>query len=192
MEDIKFSSLNELYNRLIPAMETKVKELKINGINFITIDDIWNYLKKYKWSKGSNLAKNYFINFGVSNNPKQFSKKFSIFSIISCFFSARLPPNQSAHRRHKLIDIRTDSFYLSLIAGVIYKFSGFFIFHFLSPDDSFRITSMLFNNMFLTIIHNIINVIDTVYKILNKLFLASEFRACIYRFLMVVRTSLST
>ena len=44
MEDIKFSSLNELYNRLIPAMETKVKELKLNGINFITVDDIWNYL----------------------------------------------------------------------------------------------------------------------------------------------------
>ena len=56
MEDIKFSSLNELYNRLVPAMETKVRELKLNGINFITIDDIWNYLKKYKWSKGSNLT----------------------------------------------------------------------------------------------------------------------------------------
>ena len=56
MEDIKFSSLNELYNRLIPAMETKVRELKLNGINFITTDDIWNYLKKYKWTKSNNLT----------------------------------------------------------------------------------------------------------------------------------------
>ena len=56
MEDIKFSSLNELYNRLVPAIETKVIELKLNVINFITVDDIWNYLKKYKWAKGSNLT----------------------------------------------------------------------------------------------------------------------------------------
>lgn len=56
MESIKFTSLEELYNRLIPAMETKVKELKLNRINYITIDDIWNYLRKYKWSKGNNLT----------------------------------------------------------------------------------------------------------------------------------------
>lgn len=56
MENIKFNSLEELYNRLVPAMITKVNELKLVGINYITVDDIWNYLKKHKWSKGNNLT----------------------------------------------------------------------------------------------------------------------------------------
>ena len=56
MENIKFNSLTELYNRLLPAMETKVNELKINGITYIQIDDIWNYLKINKWSKSKDLT----------------------------------------------------------------------------------------------------------------------------------------
>ena len=56
MEDIRFNSLEELYNRLIPAMETKVNELKHNGIRYINIDDVWNYLKKNKWNKSKNLS----------------------------------------------------------------------------------------------------------------------------------------
>lgn len=56
MENIKFNSLEELYQRLIPAMNTKVNELKLVGINYITIDDIWNYLKKNKWSKSKDLT----------------------------------------------------------------------------------------------------------------------------------------
>lgn len=56
MNDIKFNSLEELYNRLLPAMETKVNELKNNGIKYIKIDDIWNYLKKNKWNKSKNLT----------------------------------------------------------------------------------------------------------------------------------------
>ena len=56
MNDIKFNSLEELYNRLIPAMETKVNELKHNGIRYINIDDVWNYLKKNKWNKSKNLS----------------------------------------------------------------------------------------------------------------------------------------
>lgn len=56
MENIKFNSLEELYQRLIPAMTTKVNELKLVGINYITTDDIWNYLRKYKWSKSKDLT----------------------------------------------------------------------------------------------------------------------------------------
>jgi hypothetical protein len=56
MENIKFNSLTDLYNRLLPAMDTKVTELKLNGINYITIDDVWNYLKIYKWSKSKDLT----------------------------------------------------------------------------------------------------------------------------------------
>lgn len=56
MENIKFNSLEELYNRLVPAMETKVRELSVTGISYITIDDIWNYLRKNKWSKSRDLT----------------------------------------------------------------------------------------------------------------------------------------
>lgn len=56
MESIKFNSLEELYNRLVPAMETKVNELKRNGIKYINIEDIWNYLRINKWSKSKDLT----------------------------------------------------------------------------------------------------------------------------------------
>ena len=56
MENIKFNSLEELYNRLLPAMETKVNELKLNRIKYINVDDIWEYLKKNKWCKSKDLT----------------------------------------------------------------------------------------------------------------------------------------
>ena len=56
IEDIRFNSLNELYNRLVPAMETKVNELKLNGVNYISVEDIWNYLKNNKWNKSRDLT----------------------------------------------------------------------------------------------------------------------------------------
>ena len=56
MDNMKFNSLQELYERLLPAMETKVNELKNNGIKYINEKDIWEYLKKNKWSKDRDLT----------------------------------------------------------------------------------------------------------------------------------------
>ena len=56
MNNIRFNSLEELYNRLIPAMETKVNELKSRGIKYINTSDIWEYLKKDKWKNSRNLT----------------------------------------------------------------------------------------------------------------------------------------
>lgn len=56
MESMKFSSLEELYKKLIPAMDTKVSELKLNGISYISIDDIWEYNKKNNWIKSKDLT----------------------------------------------------------------------------------------------------------------------------------------
>ena len=47
MEEIKFESLNELFNRLYPAFNTKVCELKKSGINVSEVK-LWNYLKENK------------------------------------------------------------------------------------------------------------------------------------------------
>ena len=56
MESMKFNSLEELYNKLVPAMDTKVSELKLNGVSYISIDDIWNYNKKNNWTKSKDLT----------------------------------------------------------------------------------------------------------------------------------------
>lgn len=49
MEQIKFSSVDELFNRLKPAFTTKLNELRAKGINFIEILDMWKFLSKTKW-----------------------------------------------------------------------------------------------------------------------------------------------
>jgi len=53
--DIEFNSIKELYDRVTPALNTKVTELKRNDLDYIKKDDIWNYLKDKKWSKANNL-----------------------------------------------------------------------------------------------------------------------------------------
>ena len=53
--DIEFNSIKELYQRLIPALNAKVVELKRNDLDYIKKEDIWNYLKEKKWSKANNL-----------------------------------------------------------------------------------------------------------------------------------------
>ena len=55
MEQIKFSSVDELFNRLKPAFNTKLNELRLKGINFIEISDMWKFLSKTKWSNEHDL-----------------------------------------------------------------------------------------------------------------------------------------
>lgn len=56
MNDIEFRNLDELYNRVHPALYSKVQELKRNKISYIKEVDIWNYLSKKKWQKGESLS----------------------------------------------------------------------------------------------------------------------------------------
>ena len=58
MEQLRFSSVDELFNRLKPALRSKVAELKREGYNYLTVEDIWNYLKESKWKNSKNLALN--------------------------------------------------------------------------------------------------------------------------------------
>ncbi len=55
MQTIKFSSIDELYNRLKPAFTLKINELKTKNIKFISDKDIWVYLSKTKWSSTTDL-----------------------------------------------------------------------------------------------------------------------------------------
>ncbi len=53
--DIEFNNLKELYDRLLPALNTKVTELKRYDLDYIKVEDIWNYLRLNKWTKANNL-----------------------------------------------------------------------------------------------------------------------------------------
>lgn len=56
IEDIEFNSVLDLYNRVKPALRTKLKELKREEYDYIKEEDIWNYLIKTKWSNASGLV----------------------------------------------------------------------------------------------------------------------------------------
>lgn len=53
-----FSSLEELYHRLLPALECKKRELNDYGYGYLKVEDIWNYLKDSIWTHSSNLSLN--------------------------------------------------------------------------------------------------------------------------------------
>ena len=53
--DIEFNNVKELYERLKPALNTKVIELQRYDLDYIKVEYIWNYLKDSKWSKSNNL-----------------------------------------------------------------------------------------------------------------------------------------
>lgn len=53
--DIEFNNVKELYERLQPALNTKVIELRRNDIDYVKKEDIWNYLKNKKWVSAHNL-----------------------------------------------------------------------------------------------------------------------------------------
>ncbi len=51
--DKELSNNDELFKKLGPCLNSKIKELKRNNIDYIKKEDIWNYLKRNKW-KDSN------------------------------------------------------------------------------------------------------------------------------------------
>lgn len=55
MDEITFNSLEELYERLKPALKTKASEMHRTGYDYIRYEDIWNYLKESKWKTSKNL-----------------------------------------------------------------------------------------------------------------------------------------
>lgn len=54
-ESITFKTKEELYNRVLPALYSKVKETRKFGFKHITEKDIWNYLVENEWKKRVNL-----------------------------------------------------------------------------------------------------------------------------------------
>ena len=53
--EIKFKSLQELYERILPALKSKTRKINKKGMDYIHEEDIWNYLKTYKWTSSRSL-----------------------------------------------------------------------------------------------------------------------------------------
>lgn len=53
--DFEFHSLEELWNRVHPALRVKVKDFKRLGLKDFSDRDIWDYLIESKWKNGVNL-----------------------------------------------------------------------------------------------------------------------------------------
>lgn len=72
MEDVKFRTLNELYDRLLPALRSKKKELNGKGFNYIHEEDIWNYLKLNVWKNNTNLTLDKMVDDILNTDNKYF------------------------------------------------------------------------------------------------------------------------
>ena len=72
MEEIKFRSLNELYNRIFPALESKKKELHKNGMTYIHEEDIWNCCKDIIWRDSKNLGLHNMVDDILNTDNKTF------------------------------------------------------------------------------------------------------------------------
>ena len=60
--DYEFSSKEELYRRVGPALRTKLSELHRLGFSYIQELDIWNYLIETKWRSSRNLMLSDIVN----------------------------------------------------------------------------------------------------------------------------------
>lgn len=53
--DLKFNNVQELYDLLLPALETKEIQLRRNDYLGLSKKDIFNYLKDNKWKNDRNF-----------------------------------------------------------------------------------------------------------------------------------------
>jgi UTP-glucose-1-phosphate uridylyltransferase len=56
MDEIRFNSIEELYQRIKPALSSKAHELHTLGYKYINEQDIFDYLKENRWNKAKNLT----------------------------------------------------------------------------------------------------------------------------------------
>ena len=62
MNKMEFNSLEELKERLKPALDSKVGDLKTKGYLDITSSKIWDELSNNKWKDADNLSLNDMVN----------------------------------------------------------------------------------------------------------------------------------
>lgn len=56
VEEVLFNTLDELHDRLMPALKSKRKILNKSGYSYIKEEHIWDYMLKGKWKDKENIA----------------------------------------------------------------------------------------------------------------------------------------
>lgn len=56
MDEIKFNTITELYNRLLPALKTKSHDLERNAKIKLTEKEIWDYLRYNYWNQKNRIT----------------------------------------------------------------------------------------------------------------------------------------
>ena len=51
----KFNSISDLYKRILPALNTRLLELKRENYQYIDVLDIWNYCVENIWKNRTDL-----------------------------------------------------------------------------------------------------------------------------------------
>ena len=73
IENYGLNTLEDLYNRIKPALSSKVSELRLYGKTYIKEEDIWNYLSENEWKKSNGLSLSDMINDIFSLNEETIS-----------------------------------------------------------------------------------------------------------------------
>ena len=72
--DFEFSSKEELYHRVGPALRSKVMELKRFGYSYIKETDVWNFLIETKWCKAHDLMLSDIVNDILKTNNEKIDR----------------------------------------------------------------------------------------------------------------------
>ena len=72
--EIEFKSVRELFERVTPALKSKVRELKRNNITYINEIDIWNCCKELYWKKSNSLSLASMVNDILNTKTDDFEK----------------------------------------------------------------------------------------------------------------------
>lgn len=76
MSEIIFSDIKQLYERVEPALKSKLSELNRLGFDYLTKEDIWNYLQESKWKNSNDLMLGDMINDILSTNVDEINQYF--------------------------------------------------------------------------------------------------------------------
>lgn len=69
--DLKFNNVRELYELLLPALETKEIQLRRNDYLGLSKQDIWEYLKNTIWKNANNLTLNQMVSDILNANDEE-------------------------------------------------------------------------------------------------------------------------
>ena len=71
MKELEFDSIYDLYERVLPALKSKVKELRKLNILYIKEKDIFEYLANKSWNKSTSLYLNEIVDDIITLNNNE-------------------------------------------------------------------------------------------------------------------------